>query len=304
MEYQIVAPKTKQEFEDYYDLRYQVLREPFQRPRGSEKDEYDLVGEHRMLIDANKQLIGIGRLHFNSREEAQVRFMVVKPGLQGEGHGVRLLHALEILARENGAKRVIIRSRDATLGFYLKCGYELHEEGNTVDNPMAEHLLVKTLDPVNHIIYRPQWCVELEATWHQKIPISEAMGIRVHQYTGREFELRAPLPRNINLHNTMFAGSIYTLATLTGWGLISLQMQERGISGAVVLADGHIQYQQPVRSHPRGLVHLRDLEGDMSVVEQGRNAHLKLTTYIYDGDNEAAAATFTGQYVILAPRDK
>ncbi|WP_194757374.1 bifunctional GNAT family N-acetyltransferase/hotdog fold thioesterase [Aliidiomarina indica] len=303
MEYQIVAPKTEQEFADYYDLRYQVLRKPFERPRGSEKDEYDIVAEHRMLIDDEKNLLGIGRLHFNSRDEAQVRFMVVKPKVQGEGHGVRLLHALEVLARESGAKRVIIRSRDATLGFYLKCGYEIHQEGNTVDNPMAEHLLVKKLDPVNHIVYRPQWCVELEATWHEKIPISEAMGIRVHQYTGREFELRAPLPRNINVHNTMFAGSIYTLATLTGWGLISLQMRERGIEGAVVLAEGTIQYQQPVRSHPRGLVHLHDMQGDMSVVTQGKNARIQLTTRIYDGENHAVAAEFTGQYVILAPRD-
>ncbi|RUO32720.1 YiiD C-terminal domain-containing protein [Aliidiomarina sanyensis] len=302
MEYRIITPRTEQEFADYYALRYDVLRRPFQKPPGSERDEYDQVGEHRMLVDADGLLIGIGRLHFNSTTEAQVRFMVVQPQMQGEGHGVRLLHALELLARDHGAKRVIIRSRDTTLGFYLKCGYEIHQEANTVDNPMAEHLLVKHLDPVNHIVYRPQWCIQLEKTWHEKIPISEAMGIRVHQYTGREFELRAPLPRNINLHNTMFAGSIYTLATLTCWGLIDLQMREREIGGAIVLAEGNIQYQRPIKDAPRGLAHLRDLQGDMNGVHDGKNARLHAKSYLYDGDSSEAAAIFTGEFVILAPR--
>lgn len=298
---QVITPTTEQEWDAYYALRYQVLRKPFRRPPGSEKDEYDQVGQHRMLVKADNSIVGIGRLHFNSSEEAQIRFMVVAPKYQGEGHGVLLVQSLELLARQQGAKRVIIRSRDTTLGFYLKCGYEIKEEGNTVDNPMAEHQLVKLLDPVNHIVYRPTWCGELQKTWHNEIPVSKAMDIRIYQYTGRSIELRAPLSRNINVHGTMFAGSLYTLATLTGWGLLQLQLRERGLTGAIVLAEGNIKYRKPVIKEPRAVAYLNEMKGDFSPLENGENARINMSVIVRDGD--LAGAEFKGEYVVLAPRE-
>lgn len=301
MQYTIIQPTTEQELEAYYQLRWEVLRKPFNRPRGSEQDEYDQVSEHCMLVDPDQQVIGIGRLHFNSPEEAQIRFMVVKPELQGEGHGVRIIQHLELRAKDQGATRVIINSRDLTLGFYLKCGYELKEEADIVHNAMAEHQLVKYIDASNHIIYRPKWCHELQETWQQHIPISDSMGIRIYQYTGRLFETRANLARNINVHETMFAGSIYSLATLTGWGMVQLQLQEKGLDGAVVLAEGSVQYLEPLRSEPRAIAHLDDMHGDMAVLRQGKNAHVNLDVSVYDGDE--AVAYFNGRYVVKAPRD-
>lgn len=300
MRLQLITPTTDAHWQQYYLLRYQVLRKPFQRPPGSEKDAYDQVAEHRMLVDEHEQVVAIGRLHFNSSEEAQIRFMVVAPAYQGEGHGVTIVQALELLARKQGAKRVIIRSRDSTLGFYLKCGYGVKEEANTVDNPMAEHQLVKKLNPVNHIVYRPTWCHELQATWHNEIPVSKAMDIRIFQYTGRSIELRAPLARNINVHGTMFAGSLYTLATLTGWGLLQLQLRERNLTGAIVLAEGNIKYRKPVIHEPRAVAFLNEVEGDFSALQEGKNARLRLRIVVRDGDE--AGAEFVGEYVVLAPR--
>ncbi|RUO29204.1 GNAT family N-acetyltransferase [Aliidiomarina sedimenti] len=301
MRYTIITPSTPQELEQYFQLRWKILRQPFKRPRGSEHDEYDQVSEHCMLLDADKAPIGIGRLHFNSPEEAQIRFMAVKPDIQGEGHGVRIIQHLELRARDQGAARVIINSRDTTLGFYLKCGYELKEEADTMQNPMAEHQLVKYIDATNHIIYRPQWCHELQQTWQQRIPISDAMGIRIFQYTGREFECRALLARNINVHDTMFAGSIYSLATLTGWGMVQLQLQEKALQGGVVLAEGSIKYLKPLGEEPRAVVELDDMHGDMQLLKQGKNAHINVDVTVYD--NDTPVAYFNGRYVVMAPRD-
>ena len=50
--YQVIEPTTAEQLERYYDLRWRVLREPFQRPRGSEQDEYDQVGIHRMVVNS------------------------------------------------------------------------------------------------------------------------------------------------------------------------------------------------------------------------------------------------------------
>lgn len=300
MRYTIITPSTPEEVAQYFQLRWEVLREPFNRPKGSEQDEYDQVSEHCMLLDPKKRPIGVGRLHFNSPEEAQIRFMAVTPNLQGEGHGVRIIQHLELRARDQGANRVIINSRDTTLGFYLKCGYQLKEEADTVQSPMAEHQLVKYIDESNHIVYRPQWCHDLQQTWQQRIPISDAMGVRIYQYTGREFECRALLARNINVHNTMFAGSIYSLATLTGWGMLQLQLQERGLQGSIVLAEGSIKYIKPLAEEPRAVIELDDLQGDLHCLSDGKNAHLHAEVTLLD--NDTPVAYFSGRYVVMSKR--
>lgn len=299
--YQVVTPQTDEQLKRYYQLRWTVLRKPFQRPLGSEQDAYDQVGHHRMVVDKHGQPIAVGRVHFNSPEEAQIRFMAVDPEYQGQGHGVAIVYALELAARNEGAQHVVINSRDNTLGFYKKCGYQVVEEGDTVSNSMAEHQLRKSFSKRNYITYRPDWVAELQQTWQQRIPISDAMGIKIHQYTGRILETRANLSRNINVHDTMFAGSIYSLGTLTCWGLLHLQLLEREVKGSVVLAEGNIKYQKPLRKEPRGIALLNDVEGDFSALKQGRNAHLTLRAQLFS--REQPVAEFTGRFVVLAPRD-
>jgi thioesterase domain-containing protein len=46
---------------------------------------------------------------------------------------------------------------------------------------------------------------------------------------------------NQNPHHTLFAGSLFSLATLTG-GLIWLMLRERHLGGTIILADAHIRY--------------------------------------------------------------
>ena len=34
----VLEPKTKEDFKKYYDLRWRILRKPWNQPRGSEKE--------------------------------------------------------------------------------------------------------------------------------------------------------------------------------------------------------------------------------------------------------------------------
>ena len=38
---EVRAPRNEKEWEDYYDLRYRILREPLGKERGSEKNDGD-----------------------------------------------------------------------------------------------------------------------------------------------------------------------------------------------------------------------------------------------------------------------
>ena len=57
--YQVVAPQTEEEWEHYYEIRWQVLRAPLQQPRGSEKDEYEQHAWHRMVKDEQGNVVGV-----------------------------------------------------------------------------------------------------------------------------------------------------------------------------------------------------------------------------------------------------
>ncbi len=94
------------------------------------------------------------------------------------------------------------------------------------------------------------------------------MGIKLHQYTGRTLETRASLNKNINIHGTMFAGSIFSLATLTGWGMIFLQLKERQLMGEIVLGDGDIHYHKPITMKPRAMCHIESLSGKFAPLEK------------------------------------
>ncbi len=89
-------------------------------------------------------------------------------------------------------------------------------------------------------------CVELQSTWHAEIPIAAAMGVEVAGFAGDEFVVRAGLDPNINVHGTAFAGSLYAIAALAGWGLTWLKLRDAGFDGQIVLAEGRIEYLRAV----------------------------------------------------------
>jgi hypothetical protein len=68
----IIEPSTPAQFSDYYELRWKILRKPWNQPRGSERDALDETATHLMLLDEDGAPAGVGRLHFNSIREAQI----------------------------------------------------------------------------------------------------------------------------------------------------------------------------------------------------------------------------------------
>ncbi|HHH78251.1 MAG TPA: GNAT family N-acetyltransferase [Thermoplasmatales archaeon] len=127
----IREPKSSEDFERYYDLRWRILREPWNRPRGSEKDDMEKESIHLMVCDEG-EVVGVSRLHFNSREEAQVRYMAVEERHRGKGVGTMMLAELEKKAREKGGSYIILNARENAIDFYKKNGYDVVERTYTL----------------------------------------------------------------------------------------------------------------------------------------------------------------------------
>jgi predicted GNAT family N-acyltransferase len=125
----LAHPTTSREWHDYYDLRWRILRAPWNQPRGSERDERESESEHLAVFDDQRRMIGVGRLHFNSPQQAQIRFMAVEADSRSQGVGREMVLELERIATEKGATTIVLNAREAVVEFYQKLGYEVRETG-------------------------------------------------------------------------------------------------------------------------------------------------------------------------------
>lgn len=296
MKWQLIAPHTEAQWQAYYQLRYQVLRAPWLQPPGSERDELEDVAVHRMIQSDSGEALAVGRLHLLDESTAQVRYMAVSEQARGQGLGQRVLQALEQQALALGAKRLILNARDSATGFYQQAGYQYGAmQAALFGIPHQQMWKQICFDRDSSILQA--WCRQLVALWHQTIPLSAFMQLDIEKFDGSTLYCQAALAPNQNLHHTMFAGSIYAMATLTGWGLVHLQLQELGLDGDIVLADGRIRYLAPLKSQPRARVSLLQVRGNLQGLAQGKKVRQSLSVELLDG--EQVVAEFEGRFVVL-----
>lgn len=141
----LLAPQTDEDFERYYHVRWRLLREPWGQPPGSERDGLDATALHLFACVADRVPIAVGRLHFNSRTQAQIRYMAVEEGYQGRGIGSLMLHALERTAAERGARCIVLDARESAIGFYQKHGYAITGRAHVLYGVIAHHRMIKQL---------------------------------------------------------------------------------------------------------------------------------------------------------------
>ena len=143
---------------------------------------------------------------------------------------------------------------------------------------------------------------ELETTWHRDIPLAAAMGIGVQSYDGAVLAAHAPLLPNRNVHGTAFAGSLFSLCVLTGWGATWLKFRECGLAGMIVVADSRIQYRKAVTGDLvcRCAPDPSALDTGLAQFQSVGRLRLDLSCTIDVGDKRAV--NFTGTYVVHAEK--
>lgn len=141
---EIAEPHTKQDWQDYYHLRWMLLRQPWQQEKGSEQDELEAVAHHRMVTKAGK-VMGVGRIHMTDSQSAQIRYMAVHTNYQRQCIGTLLLHSLEQIVHKQAAKKIMLHSREQACGFYLKNGYVVIEPSHILYGLIPHYLMEKKL---------------------------------------------------------------------------------------------------------------------------------------------------------------
>lgn len=141
----ILTPTTQDDFTRYFDLRWRILRAPWDQPRGSERDVFEDQCWHRMACNDDRIPIGVARLQRNSPEQGQIRYMAVEPAWRGRGVGRALVEALEAQARALGMNEIVLDAREESVVFYQRLGYGIVGPSHTLFGTIRHSAMRKRL---------------------------------------------------------------------------------------------------------------------------------------------------------------
>jgi thioesterase domain-containing protein len=137
---------------------------------------------------------------------------------------------------------------------------------------------------------------QAQAFFHEQIPITRAMGVRVVANDENGFVIEAPVALNSNHLRTAFGGSINAAATLAAYGFLWLELNEA--AAHVVVAESSIRFLRPVRETIHAIC-LRpaaeELAAFRSQFAAKRKARIALRVKVIEGGE--TAAEFEGVFV-------
>ncbi|ABW29666.1 thioesterase domain-containing protein [Acaryochloris marina] len=142
-------------------------------------------------------------------------------------------------------------------------------------------------------------CTAVEQYLHEHIPISAAMAVTVSAIHPQVI-LSVPLQPNINHRQTGFGGSISTLAILSAWTFVHIQLQPLPKPYRIVIQDNSVEYLQPVTSDFEARCASPSPETwqrFLKILQRKGKSRIQLAAEVYAVDQ--LVGTFTGNYVAL-----
>jgi|TARA_B100000902_G_scaffold40977_1_gene48608 predicted GNAT family N-acyltransferase len=121
--YLLKSPENKDEWERYLLFRWEMLRKPLGMSMDSLADSIEEESFHLMGIDEEGNVIASGRVHFNTSDEAQIRYMAVDDNFKRQGIGSEIVTELEKYALSKKAVTITLNARENAISFYLSLGY-------------------------------------------------------------------------------------------------------------------------------------------------------------------------------------
>ena len=80
----------------------------------------------------------------------------------------------------------------------------------------------------------------------KEFPIAKHLGVNIHNIEENSVYEKALLKNNINIHGTVFGGSLYSVGVLTGWILVKYLLDKNNITGNIFIKNANIEYKKPI----------------------------------------------------------
>ena len=136
----ILRPLSKEDYELMYNLRWRILRKPWQQPKGSEKDDIENES-YPFIVIYNDKVVATARLHKDSEDEGQIRYLAVKEEYRNQRIGSKLVRYIEGFATCVGIKSIVLNARKTAKAFFKMLDYEIKGEGPLLFDEI-EHLIM------------------------------------------------------------------------------------------------------------------------------------------------------------------
>ena len=141
LEYAIKTPGSEKEWDDYYYLRWEILRSDFSDDIDSAKDDIEDDSYHIAVFNTNNEIVGVGRLHDVDEQTSQIRYMAVGEDFRGHSFGTKILLNLIQHAKDNDKKHIILHARENAVKFYKNNGFELLEKSHLLFGKIQHYLM-------------------------------------------------------------------------------------------------------------------------------------------------------------------
>ncbi len=154
MKIELTEPRTAEEFEDYYRLRYERLRKPHGLPPGSERDNPAEGSSLHVIAKADGRVVGAGCWVVGMRKDeltgarqvfARFRQLAVDHEFDNRGIGIAMLRYMEKAARKTGAKEIVGNVRVERVAYFERLGYVVNGRGETLYGSVEHMSMVKPL---------------------------------------------------------------------------------------------------------------------------------------------------------------
>jgi N-acetylglutamate synthase-like GNAT family acetyltransferase len=143
--YQVEICKSEKTLDAVVDLRYAVLRKPWNKLRETVTDDLE-SNSINAYIQKNNTVIACGRLQNNGDGIGQIRYMAIDSNYQGQGLGKLILKRLEVEGKKIGLKKIELQARENAVEFYKTCGYIVKEKSFFLWDIIQHYLMTKAID--------------------------------------------------------------------------------------------------------------------------------------------------------------
>lgn len=144
--YKVKQANTETDFKNILQLRYAILRKPWNQPIETATDDLEHTSINAFIEDENGNAIACGRLQENKNRIGQIRFMAVSSSHQGKGLGKLIIEFLEAKAKEKQLAEIQLQARENAVEFYKNCGYIIKETSFLLWGQIQHYLMVKTIN--------------------------------------------------------------------------------------------------------------------------------------------------------------
>jgi N-acetylglutamate synthase-like GNAT family acetyltransferase len=148
--YTVKQAISEKEIEAILQLRYKLLREPWNQPYETSSDGNEESSVNAYIEDSAGKIIACGRLQENENKIGQIRYMAVDTSFQGRGLGKLVVEFLEKKAGELHLDKIQLQARENALEFYKGRGYTIKEKSFLLWGMIQHYLMEKKIEDHNN----------------------------------------------------------------------------------------------------------------------------------------------------------